>query len=272
MSENYNFLKIASVLYVLLSLTSCGGNAEPREFKQLGAGDKELYNQALADIGNNNQAAIDKLNILELNYPKSSSLPEAMILKLYALYSANKFDDAMLQADRFISLYPKHRSTAYAYYVKGLSSSRRMMDSQRDQKLTQETLQSFKELERQFPNSEYLSTSKTLSSQAENVMAVKQVEVGRFYAEKGQHSAAVDRFQHVIQNYGHTSAAPEAMYRMVEVHMNLNSHDNAMRYFQMLKDRHPNSLWTNKAMKISKYKKYPTKELFIPGEETGFYN
>lgn len=275
----YKIMKNAAIFCFALVLASCGGNAEPRKIQQLHGSDKLLYEEALSDIGENNQAAIDKLNVLELNYPKSAKLPEAMALKLYALYSAEKYDDAILQADKFISLYPKHTSTPYAYYIKGLASQKKMMDSQRDQSITENAINAFQDLERNFPDSEYVQASRTMSDQAQNMLAIKQIEIGRFYAARGQHSAAAERFQNVLRNYAHTHAAPEAMYRMIEVHISLSSPENANRYCQMLLERHPQSVWAEKAVKIQKNNtqsiknktKYPTKSLIIQ-EDVGLYN
>lgn len=263
------------LLISLTLLTGCGGNSEPRENKQLGAGDKILYEEALSDIGENNKAAIDKLNVLELNYPKSANLPEAMTLKIYAFYKSRDYIGAAKQAEKFIALYPKHRNTAYAYYIKGMCSQIQIMDSQRDQTMTEEALIAFKELEKQFPNSNYAKSVKTMSNNSQDILAVKQIEIGRSYAANGQYGAAVDRYQAVIDNYPNSSVVPEAIYRMVEVHVNLNAPDHAQKHFNILKTQYKNSFWTDKAMEVilTKYPagsqtKYPTKYLELPDNNT----
>ncbi len=257
----------------LLVLIGCSGNSEPREYKQLGAGDRILYDEALADIGEDNKAAIEKLNVLELNYPKSSKLPEAMTLKMYALYHSKNYNGASAQADKFLILYPKHRNAAYAYYIKGIASQMQSMDSQRDQEMTEEALEAFSQLQRRFPDSEYVMASRDMSGQSINILAVKELEAGRFYASRGQHAAAADRYQCVLDKYPNSAAAPEAMYRMVEVHNNLNAPDHANRYCNLLQKQYPGSPWTEKAVKITvtRYNidngakpRYPTKYLQIP--------
>jgi outer membrane protein assembly factor BamD len=202
-----------------------------------------------------------------------------MTLKMYALYKSQDYIGAVSQADKFIALYPKHRNAAYAYYIKGLCSQMQMMDSQRDQQITEEALAAFSELETQFPNSNYTKSAKVMSNDSKNILAVKQIEIGRAYASKGQYAAAADRYQCVLDNYPNSSAAPEAIYRMVEVHSNLNAPDHANRYCNMLKTQYPNSPWTDKAIQITVTRypagsqpKYPTKYLEIPGNNTGFYN
>lgn len=238
-------------------LIGCSNNSTFKENKQLGDGDKVLYEEAISDINSNNKAAIEKLNIIELNYPKSANLPEAMKLKIYALYNAEDYISASRQAEKFISLYPKHRDTPYAYYIKGMCSQLQIMDSQRDQTMTEEALIAFNALEKQFPNSSYAKFAKDIIYNAENLLAVKQIEIGRSYGAKGQYGASVDRYQFVLKTYPNSLSAPEALYRMVEVYINLNAQDHAQKYLNKLKINYQDNHWTDKAMQLF-IKKYRT--------------
>ena len=254
-------LLTSSVL--LFFVTACSGNAEIRGFG--GNTDQKLYEEALASIGSDNKAVVEKLNILELNYPQSSKLPEAMILKLYALYSTKRYEEALAQANRFIRLYPDHKSTPYAYYIKGMSNQARMMDTKRDQGPTLEALESFKELDKLFPDSNYSNLARNQLLEAENMIAMKELEIGKFYAQRGEVSAAAERFQKVSQAFPNSSAAPEALYRMAELHYNLSSQDLAMKYLNLLQTKYPGNFWTEEGSKMSNMthgKK--TKRLVIP--------
>jgi outer membrane protein assembly factor BamD len=111
------------------------------------------------------------------------------------------------------------------------------------------------------------------------MIAIKQIEIGRFYARRGEHGAAAQRYQEVLMRHSNTIAVPEAMYRLIEVHINLDSRDNAYKYYQMLNTSYPNSIWAQRSVKFmpSNYNvqtttKYRTKALVIPGEDTGFYS
>jgi len=243
-------MKKTILLLSFALLTGCNNNSQFRENKQLGDGDKILYEGAISDIKTNNRAAIDKLSQFELKYPKSSNLPEVMILKIYALYKDQDYHAAVRQAEKFISLYPRHQDTAYAYYIKGMCSKIQIMDSQRDQTITEEALLAFNELERQFPDSSYAKSAKEIVNDAKNILAVKQIEIGRSYSAKGEYGAAADRYQFVLEKYPNTLVEPEAIYRMIEVHINLNSQDYAEKYLNRLKRSYPNSTWTNKAMQL----------------------
>ncbi len=279
--ENKFFLSLNVVCTAVL-LSACSGNATPKDAVQqnLTGSDKRLYEEALGDVGENNAAALEKLDLLELTHPNSSNLPEAMTLKLYVLYSSGRFEEAIAQADKFISLYPNNKSTPYAYYIKGMARHGMMMDTQRDQQNTQDAADAFDELARRFPDSEFVQSSRQIADHADNMLAMKQIEIGRFYAKNGQYGPAAERYQSVLKNYRNSVAAPEAMYRMVEVHNNLNSPQNAENYYRMLQQNHPNNVWTEKATKIVKItrfsgnssQKMKTKELVIPGDETGFYD
>ncbi len=246
---NYKTLKHCLLLTSILMLTACAGNATP---KKIGS-DKEIYDQALSDIGHDNNAAIEKLNFLELNYPQSANLPDTMVLKLYAYYTNKQFDEAIMQANRFIKLYPNSSSTPYVYYIKGMANYGRMMDVSKDQQNTVDAMTTFKELMQRFPDSEYSRAASTMFDHTENMMAAKEMDVGRFYAQRGQYAAAAGRFDTVLRNYNHTIVAPEAIYRMVEIHHNMNTPHNAVRYTNMLQQRHPDNVWTKRAVSIVSY-------------------
>ena len=57
--------------------------------------------------------------------------------------------------ERFIELHPGHKDVAYAYYLMGMDYYEQISDVGRDQEMTQKSQESFEELIRRFPNSDY---------------------------------------------------------------------------------------------------------------------
>lgn len=49
-------------------------------------------------------------------------------------------------------------------------------------------------------------------------LAGKEMEIGRYYLERGQLQAAIPRFQRVIERFQTTTHIPEALYPMVEAY------------------------------------------------------
>lgn len=217
--------------------------------KKLPDGDKKLYEEVLIETDSNK--ALERLDALELYYPTSQLLPEVMTLKLYNLYKLKDYITLTAQAEKFISLYPNHPNTAYAYYMKGVANRKMMLDSRRDQRTTQEALAVFSELQEKFPASEYTSASKGMIDYSKNILSMHELEIGRFYAGKAQYGAAAARFQKILHGYQDTVAEPEAMYRMMEIHLNLQSYDYAQRYCEALINKYPQTLWAKVGKNMS---------------------
>ena len=55
--------------------------------------------------------------LVESQHPYSVWATKSQIMEIYAHYENNKYDDAIIAADRFIQLHPGHTDVAYAYYM-----------------------------------------------------------------------------------------------------------------------------------------------------------
>ncbi len=64
----------------------------------------------------------------------------AILMTAFAHYQSNQYDEAVGDADRFISLYPGNASAAYAYYLKAVCYFEQIIDVGRDQAATENAL------------------------------------------------------------------------------------------------------------------------------------
>ena len=78
-----------------------------------------------------------------------------------------------------------------------------------------------------YPNSEYARDANLKSDLALDHLAGKEMEVGRYYLNKGHHGAAINRFRHVVKKYETTSHVAEALHRLTEAYMALGMSDEA---------------------------------------------
>ena len=143
----------------------------------------------------------------------------------------------------FIQLNPSHSNVDYAYYLKGLSFYERIVDVGRDQKLTQDALNTFNEVIRRFPRSKYARDARLKIDLARNHLAGKEMEIGRFYLVRGQHLAAINRFRAVLQNYDTTDQVPEALHRLTESYLALGLVEEAEKTAAVLGHNYPGSNW-----------------------------
>ena len=70
---------------------------------------------------------------VERQHPYSEWARRSILMEAYAYYEANKYDDAISAADRFVSLYPGNPSAPYAYYLKAVCYWEQIADVTRDQ-------------------------------------------------------------------------------------------------------------------------------------------
>lgn len=235
-------LPIAAFLAIATLLSGCSSDDRERKFvaRDVGA----LYNlgKDYLERGRYSDAAIF-FDEVERQHPYSQWARRAQLLSAYSYYRANKYDDAVLSAERFLTLHPGNPNTDYAYYLIAICHYERIIDIARDQKMTQRALQALNEVTRRFPDSRYAEDAGLKIDMARDHLAGKEMEIGRFYQRRGQHLAAIGRFKSVVQNYDTTSHAPEALHRMTESFLSLGITAEAQKSAATLGFNYPGSKW-----------------------------
>src|SRR5207245_9363551 len=119
----------------------------------------------------------------------------------YALYEAGSYGEAIVSADRFIQLHPGHRDIAYAYYLKAISYYVQITDVGRDQKITEQALKALDDVVRRFPDSKYARDAKLTLDFTRDHLAGKEMEIGRYYLNRGKYLATMNGFKRVRENF-----------------------------------------------------------------------
>ena len=205
---------------------------------------EQIYNTAMDAllVGKYNEAA-KQFDEVERQHPYSVWATKAQLMAAYSLYQANKYDDAIVAAERFIQLNPSNRDAAYAYYLKALCYYEQITDVQRDARMTEFALKSLDEVIRRFPDSVYARDSRLKIELTYDHLAGKEMEVGRYYLMQGQYLGAINRFKNVVDKYQRTSHVPEALHRLVEAYLALGLVDEAKRMAAVLGHNFPGSEW-----------------------------
>src|SRR3546814_16380721 len=66
----------------------------------------------------------------------------------FSYYAARDYSQAILSAQRFLSIHPGNKDAPYAYYLVAISYYEQMSDVTRDQKTTQQAMDALGELTR----------------------------------------------------------------------------------------------------------------------------
>ncbi len=227
-----------------LAVAGCSGTGKPKELQYVETPVETLYNQAVDEMNKRRyaQAAL-RFDEVERQHPYSIWARRAMLMSAYSYYESNRYDEAILAANRFISLHPGNRDVAYAYYIIAVSFYEQISDVGRDQKMTEDALKALEDVVRRFPNSEYARDARLKIDLTRDHLAGKEMSVGRWYLRRDQHVAAINRFQNVIANYQTTSHVPEALHRLTESYLALGVLPEAQASAAVLGHNFPGSKW-----------------------------
>jgi outer membrane protein assembly factor BamD len=183
---------------------------------------EQLYKQAHdAMIEGNYNRAIKLFETLEARFPYGRFAQQAILELAYANYRTGETAAAVAAADRFIRTFPNNPNVDYAYYLKGLVHFREDQGlmgyvyeldlSEREPKGMREAFAAFKELVAKFPDSRYAQDATDRMVYLTNALARYEVNVARYYYNRGAYVAAVNRAQAAIIGYPRTAASESAL-------------------------------------------------------------
>jgi outer membrane protein assembly factor BamD len=232
--------RLGALLGLALLASACGSKPEPLVERSV----EDIYNGAMDKFnGGNYKGAATDFDEVDRQHPYSVWATKAQVMGAYSLYEAQKYDEAIVAADRFIQLHPGNRDTAYAYYLKALCYYIQITDVGRDQKITEQALKALDEVVRRFPDSRYARDARLKIDLTRDHLAGKEMEIGRYYENQGQYLAAINRFRRVIDTYQTTTHVPEALHRLTESYLALGVIDEARSSAAVLGHNYPGSEW-----------------------------
>ena len=190
---------------------------------------EQLYAEAKSELAAGNwQRGRELLTKLEARFPFGRYAQQAQIETAYAYYKEGDSVQAIAAADRFLKLNPNHPFADYVYYLKGLATFSddlglfgRMLGadpSRRDPKAMRDAFEVYRELTRRFPDSVYAADATARMNYLVTAMAQSEVNIARFYLERGAYVAAVQRAQGAVREYSGTPAAEEALSIMIRAY------------------------------------------------------
>jgi outer membrane protein assembly factor BamD len=212
-----------------------------------------MFNEALAlRASGDTQAAAKKFYELDRIYPYSEFARKSLINIAYLNFKMGKYPEAISAAERFTSLYPGNKDSAYALYIIGESYFRQIPDVGRDQAVTAKALEAMREVVQRYPDSEYTKQARQRIRATEDQLAGKEMEVGRYYLARRNYLASINRFKTVVSNYQTTRHVEEALYRLTESYYALGVTNEAQTAAAVLGHNFPQSQWYKDAFSLLK--------------------
>ena len=220
-----------------------------------------LYDDALNTVLTGDPAkAAPRFEEVERQHPYSELATKAQIMAAWSFYLANDYPLAEATLDRFIELNPAHPLVEYAYYLKALGFYEQIVDVERDAEMTKLALSAFEEVVRRFPNGRYARDSQLKIDLTKSHLAGKEMAVGRFYLKREYYTAAIRRFNIVINDFDTTNQVSEALYRLSEAYLALGLKKEADRTYEVATYNYPDSIWTERMERLREIPKEPSRK------------
>ena len=269
--------KIFSLIVIVILFFSCTKKEQVKESiikeKNLNLQVLEAYKEGKESLeGGDVLYAAKKFNEAEKLFPQSEWAPRSALMAAYSYYAQDYYNDAKAELERFIKIYPYHQNLDYAYYLIAIVYYEQIVDEKKDIESIIYAKKSFERVVEKFPNSDYAIDAKFKLDLIEDLLASKEMYIGRYYFEKKKWIGAINRFRTVVDEYETTIYVEEALHRLVEVHYTLGLKEEAQKYAQLLGYNYQSSQWYENSYAIfnKKYKKRKKTKLKKENKKTIF--
>ncbi|TPG42397.1 outer membrane protein assembly factor BamD [Sphingomonas koreensis] len=234
-----------------LSIAGCARNRTKGELPYVARDVGTLYSAAKQRLDQGDyKLAAALFDEVERQHPYSIWARRAELMAAFSYYVAGDYTKSIQSAQRYISVHPGSPDAPYAYYLTALDYYQQIADVTRDQKITQQALDSLNELIRRYPDSRYAQDARLKVDLVRDHLAGKEMEIGRFYETRGQWLAATLRFRRVVDNYQTTTHVPEALMRLTETYLALGVPEQAKQSAAVLGANYPGTPWYGRAYKL----------------------
>ena len=223
----------------------------------------EAYREGLKELKRGDALyAAKKFNEAEILFPQSEIAPRAALMAAYSYYSQNYYADSIAELERFLKVYPNHKNIAYAEYLLGLCYYEQIVDEKKDLNAIQNSKRVFINIIEKYPNTDFAIDSEFKLDLIFDILAAKEMYVGRYYFEKQKWIPAINRFKFVVDNYEKTVYVEEALHRLVEIHYIIGLEKEARKYATLLGYNYKSSKWYEQSYSVfnKNYKTYKIKK------------
>ncbi len=248
-----NFSRVFCFIFILI-LSQCTSSKELKKEiveKDLEKQMVEIYKEGIKSLeeGDNLYAA-KKFNEAEAIYPQSIWASKAILMSAYAYYELNFLTSAIEELDRFILKYPKHKNLSYAHFLRAICYFESVVDEKKDLEPLVESKKGFNFIIENYPDTDFAMDAKYKLELINNILAAKEMYIGRYYLGKEKWVAAINRFKKVVKYYDTTVYTPEALHRLVEVYYRLGIIDESKKYASVLGYNYLSDRWYKETYKI----------------------
>ena len=240
-------LKILVCFIILILFGSCSKEVSKKTLikeKSLELQVEEAYREGMEALNDGDVLfAAKKFNEAEILFPQADSAPQSALMAAYSYYTQDYYGDAVAELKRFLKVYPSHKDLEYVYYLLAICYYEQIVDEKKDLQSIINAKENFNIIIKNYPNTEYAIDAEFKIDLINDILAAKEMYLGRYYFDRKKWIPAINRFREIIDNYDTTIYAEEALHRLVEVHYTIGLIEEAEKYAQLLGYNYRSSKW-----------------------------
>jgi len=210
-----------------------------------------VYKEAYKALNENDPyLAAKKFLEAELLFPQSEWAPRSALMASYSYYLQNYYAEALINLERFLITYPNDLNSAYAHYLIAMCYYETIEDEKRDSGPLIKAKNKFNYILEKYPDTDFASDSRFKVDLISDIIASKEMYLGRHYQKKGKWIAAINRFKFIVNEYSETIFVEEALHRLVEVNYKIGLKEESQKYAKLLGYNYLSSEWYKKSYKV----------------------
>ena len=247
-------LRLHLIIILLIFLNSCSKDRNEVSLLKENRQDLEMISAYYDAYNSLNQGdtyyAAKKFLEAELLFPQSEWAPRSVLMASYSYYLQNYYTEALSNLERFLITYPNSKNIVYAHYLIAMCYYETIEGEMKDSAPIIKAKEKFEYITKNFPNTDFALDSNFKLDLIEDILAAKEMYIGRHYLKKEKWIASINRFKNVVEDYDQTIFVTEALHRLVEINYNLGLIEESQKYANILGYNYQSSEWYKKSYKI----------------------
>ena len=246
--------KFFIIIFSIIFLVSC--SQKQNEVSLIKEVDQQAelvttYSEAMENLKKGDTFfAANKFLEAELLFPQSDWAPKSALMAAYSYYLQDFYSKSIFNLERFISTYPKDKRMPYAYYLLAMCYYENIEDEKRDLLPLLKSKNLFEQIILRYPKTDFALDAKFKIDLINDIVASKEIYIGRHYVKKEKWIAAINRFKNVVENYDTTIYVEEALHRLVEIYYRIGLINESAKYAKVLGYNYGSSEWYKQSYAI----------------------
>ncbi len=247
-------IKIVVIFLALIFFNSCAKEVEKIKLIEKSSQNDEMisaYKKGVSLLDQGDYfAASKKFLEVEVLLPQSQWAPKSVLMASYSYFLQSYYSLAIENLKRYFKTYPKDKNMAYAHYLLAMCYYETIEGEKKD---LAPLILSKKELIfiiENYPDTDYAYDARFKIDLINDILAAKEVYIGRHYIKKKKWIPALNRFKNVLNNYETTDHVEEAIHRLVEIYYILGMEEESLKYASLLGYNYNTGEWYKETYKI----------------------